>query len=122
MRQDTIVSITSQSAAADQLTQLLRQRAGELLAMAVDAEVNDLLTRYADLRNAEGHAGVVRNGYLPEREILTGIGPVPIKVPRVRERTDSGIEFKSVPVPAYVRRAASVDAALPWLYFVNGQN
>ena len=116
MEQDTVVSITSQSAATDQLTTLLRQRASELLAMAVDAEVQDLLARYADVRNAHGHAGVVRNGYLPEREILTGIGPVPIKVPRVRDRTDSGIEFKSALVPAYVRRAASVDAALPWLY------
>lgn len=116
MEQDTIVSITSQSAATDQLTALLKERAGELLAMAVDAEVQDLLARYADLRSASGHAGVVRNGYLPEREVLTGIGPVPIRMPRVRDRTDSGIQFESALVPAYVRRAASVDAALPWLY------
>jgi len=84
MEQDTIVSITSQSAATDQLTALLKERAGELLAMAVDAEVQELLTRYADLRSASGHAGVVRNGYLPEREILTGIGPVR-KLPSLKD-------------------------------------
>ena len=61
--------------------------------------------------------GTIRgNGYLPEREVLTGIGPVPVKVPRVRDRADVGAKFESALVPAYVRRAASVDAALPWLY------
>ncbi len=59
---------------------------------------------------------MVRNGYLPEREVLIGIGPVAVKVPRVRDRTGGELRFESKLVPAYVRRAASVDAALPWLY------
>ena len=75
MEQDTVVSITSQNAATDQLTALLRERAGELLATAVDAKAQDSLARYANLRNVSGNAGLMRNGYLTEREILTGMEP-----------------------------------------------
>jgi putative transposase len=59
---------------------------------------------------------VVRNGYLPEREVLTGIGPVAVRVPKVRSRTDEAVVFRSSLVPPYVRRAKTLDAALPWLY------
>jgi transposase-like protein len=98
------------------LTELLRQKASELLQAAVQAECEQFLARFAHLRDQDGRHGVVRNGYLPERSVLTGIGPVPVKVPRVRDRIDAGARFESSLVPAYVRRAASVDAALPWLY------
>ena len=33
---------------------------------------------------------VVRNGYLPQRELITGIGPVDIKVPKTRDRGRPG--------------------------------
>jgi len=58
----------------------------------------------------------VRNGYLPEREIVTAIGPVPVQVPKVRDRSGSGVKFNSSLVPPYVRRSPRVSAALPWLY------
>lgn len=116
MTEDTVVSIDSQSATEDPLTALIRERAKQMLQAAVNAEAEEYLARFADQRDSRGHAAVVRNGYLPEREILTGIGPVPVKVPRVRDRTDAGAKFESSLVPAYVRRAASVDSALPWLY------
>lgn len=58
----------------------------------------------------------MRNGYLPQREVLTGLGAVPVQVPRVRDRTGAGVRFESKLVPGYVRRAKSVDAVLPWLY------
>src|SRR6267378_2721604 len=90
MGEDRIVSIASQSRISDPLTELLRDEAGR--------------------------QGVVRNGYLLERAILTGIGPVLVKVPRVRDHSGQGIRFESKLVPAYVRRAKSVDALLPWLY------
>ncbi|SHO52908.1 hypothetical protein SAMN02745220_05319, partial [Desulfopila aestuarii DSM 18488] len=60
----------------DPLTELLRIGARQLIADAVEAELQDLLQHYAELRNEKGHMQVVRNGYLPEREILTGLGPV----------------------------------------------
>ena len=59
---------------------------------------------------------MVRNGHLSEREVLTGLGPVPVSVPKVRDRSGSGIKFNSALVPPYVRKAQCVGAAVPWLY------
>ena len=64
----------------------------------------------------DGRRAVVRNGYLPAREILTTVGPVEVQVPKVRDRTGSGVKFNSALAPPYVRRSARVAAALPWLY------
>jgi len=58
----------------------------------------------------------VRNGYLPEREIQTGIGPVTVQVPKVRSKTGEAVTFRSALVPPYVRKTQSLEAALPWLY------
>ena len=58
----------------------------------------------------------MRNGYLPERTIQTGIGDVEIKVPKVRDRTGSGIHFTSSLLPPYLKRSGSIEALLPWLY------
>jgi transposase-like protein len=63
-----------------------------------------------------GRKLVVRNGYLPERAVLTALGPVPVRVPKVRDRSGSGVKFNSALVPPYVRKAKRVEAALPWLY------
>ena len=116
MSKDRVVLLRSQSEIEDPLTELLREKASELLQAAVQAECEEFLARFSGRRDAQGRQGVVRNGYLPERAVLTGIGPVAVKVPRVRDRTGSGARFESSLVPAYVRRATSVDAALPWLY------
>lgn len=59
---------------------------------------------------------MVRNGYLPAREILTSVGPVEVQVPKVRDRSGGGVKFNSTLAPPYVRRSARVAAALPWLY------
>ena len=59
---------------------------------------------------------MVRNGYLPERNLLTGLGPAPVRIPKIRDRTGSGIKFNSALVPPYVRKAQQMEAALPWLY------
>lgn len=98
------------------MTELLQTGARQLIQKAVEAELAELLARYAQATDAEGRAAVVRNGYLPEREIVTGIGPVKVKVPKVRSRTDEQVVFRSSLVPPYVRRARTLDAALPWLY------
>ncbi|MBU1420705.1 MAG: transposase, partial [Proteobacteria bacterium] len=74
----------------DPLTELLRTGAKKLIADAVEAELQQLLSQYADLRSGLGHQQVVRNGYLPEREIQTGIGPVKIRVPKVRDKSGQG--------------------------------
>ena len=86
----------------DPLTELLRAGAKQLIAEAVEAELQEFLTQYADLKHQQGHRQVVRNGYLPEREILTGIGAVQVKVPKVRDKGGQGIKFNSVLVPPYL--------------------
>ena len=71
---------------ADPLTEVLRKGARALLAQAVEAEVATLLSRYADETTDDGRKRLVRHGHLPEREIMTGIGPVGVRCPRVRQR------------------------------------
>jgi transposase-like protein len=95
---------------------MLREGAQRLIQQAVEAELTEMLAQFAGQKDEQGRAAVVRNGYLPEREVLTGIGPVKVKVPKVRSRTEESAVFRSSLVPPYVRRARSVDAALPWLY------
>jgi len=116
MNDDRVVQIGSQSQVSDPLTELLRERAVELLQAAVNAECAEFLHRHQPMREARGRCAVVRNGFLPKRSILTGIGPLPVQVPRVRDRSGRGLRFESQLVPAYVRRAQAVDAVLPWLY------
>jgi putative transposase len=100
----------------DPLTELLRIGARRLIADAVEAELEELLSEYASFKNGQGHLQVVRNGYLPEREIQTGIGPVTIKVPKIRDKSRQGIKFNSTLLPPYLRKTKSVEELLPWLY------
>lgn len=100
----------------DPLTDLLRSGARQLIAQAVEAELQVLLDQHADVRLMDGRQAVVRNGHLPERTIQTGIGDVEVKVPKVRDRSGSGIVFNSNLLPPYLKRARSVEELLPWLY------
>lgn len=114
MNKDNIVAL--RTSVGDPLQDVLRDGARRLLAQAIDAEVDELLTQHADRRTAEGRAGVVRNGYLPERQVQTGIGPIDVRIPKVRANVGEAVTFRSKLVPPYVRKAASLEAALPWLY------
>ena len=100
----------------DPLTELLRNGARELIAQAVEAELQVLLEQHAEHRLPDGRKAVVRNGYLPERTVQTGIGDVEIKVPKVRDRSGSGVRFNSTLLPPYLKRARSIEELLPWLY------
>ena len=116
MSETSVVRFQTPEAVEDPLTELLQTGAKQLIHKAVEAELAELLAQYAQVTDAEGRAAVVRNGHLPEREIVTGIGPVKVKVPKVRSRIDEQVVFRSTRVPPYVRRAKTLDAALPWLY------
>ena len=96
----------------------MRLGAQQLLAHAVEAEVETFLNLHSGLATAEGHRRLVRHGYLPERSVQTGIGAVPIKQPRVRDRSDEDVKirFNSSIVPKYARRSRSLDALIPALY------
>ncbi|WP_215796430.1 IS256 family transposase [Paludibacterium paludis] len=98
------------------LEDIIRQGARDVIQQAIEAELAELLSQYANVTTLHGTRSVVRNGYLPERDVLTAVGPVSVKVPKVRDRSGQGIKFNSSIVPPYVRRSARVSAALPWLY------
>lgn len=115
MGEDTRVSV-GEAEVRDPLTELLRQGARELIAEAVKAELEAFLSEYESLRDEQGRCQVVRNGYLPEREVQTGIGSVSVHVPRVRDRSGSGIRFHSNLLPPYLRRSRSIEELIPWLY------
>jgi transposase-like protein len=99
----------------DALTEVLQAGARTLLAQAIEAEVAEFLARHADQRDAAGRLRLVRNGYLPERTIQTGIGDVPVKAPRVRDRAGE-LRFSSSILPPYLRRTKTIEELLPWLY------
>ena len=100
----------------DPLTEVLRRGARRLLCEAVEAELESFLSEYEEHRDERGRCQVVRNGYLPEREVQTGIGSVAVRVPRVRDRSGTGIRFASSILPPYLRRARSLEELIPWLY------
>ena len=116
MSKDSVVEFRTPETIEDPLTELLRTGAKRLIQQAVEAELAELLAQYGGEEDEQGRQAVVRNGYLPEREILTGVGPVGVKVPKVRSRTGESVVFHSSLVPPYVRKARRVEAALPWLY------
>ena len=91
----------------DALTEVLQEGARMLLAQAIEAEVAEFLARHGDKRDAGGRMRVVRNGYLPERTIQTGIGDVAVKAPRVR-RSDRAAAFQLLD-PAAVSTAHEDD-------------
>ncbi len=117
MKENTVVAFQNPSDfQKDPLTEVLQAGARELLAQAVEAEVSVFLGSHAALVDAAGRRRVVRNGYLPERFIQTGIGLVSVRQPRVRDRGDGAIRFTSAILPRYLRRAKSLEDLLPWLY------
>ena len=116
MEDDNVINFEGRDAICDPLTQLLKSGAQQLLKQAIELEIQEYMTPYAELKTCEGKAGVVRNGYHPERPIQTGIGPVPVKIPKVRSKTGKPLTFHSALVPPYVRKTKSLEAAIPWLY------
>jgi putative transposase len=117
MGKDTQQTVVEQSGIEKRsaLEEVLREGARRMLQAAIEGEVADYVGRRADLRDENGHRMVVRNGYLPERELVTGIGPVPIQQPRVRDRRP-GEKFTSAILPPFMRRVPSIDALIPCLY------
>ena len=101
----------------DMLTQLIKRETKRLVAEALEAEVESFLSTLEE-KLSDGRKRVVRNGYLPERAIMTGIGAVVAKVPRVRDQSDEDdkIRFQSSLIPPYMRRCATIDKVLPLLY------
>lgn len=109
-------TINEPAIGADPLTELLRIGARELISQAVEVELETLLAKHEDVVLTDGRRAVVRNGYLPERSIQTGIGNVVVRVPKVRDRSGCGIKFNSNFLPPYLKRTKSMEELIPWLY------
>ena len=117
MNDSTINAVsTPEDRAQDPLTDLLRSGARDLIKQAVEAELATMLSEYKDHKLPDGRQTVVRNGYLPERTVQTGIGDVEVKVPKVRDRSGSGIKFSSTLLPPYLKRSRNIEELIPWLY------
>lgn len=109
---------SSTPAVDDPLTELLRRGARKLLAQAVEAEVAAWIDEHAHLTDGQGHRQVVRNGHAQPRRVVTGLGPVEVKMPRVHDRRaePERERFTSSILPPYLRKAKSVEQLIPWLY------
>jgi putative transposase len=119
MTNNNVIKLAQPGTFIDSLTEILRGGARALLTQAVEAEVADFLHRHCDLKTDAGRRRVVRHGHLPEREILTGIGPVGVRQPRIRDReaaADERIRFNPTILPPYARRTKSLEVLIPILY------
>src|SRR5918996_5172661 len=122
MEEDTVVRLPRPggSVADDPLLEVLRSGARRMLQRVIEAEVEIFLGAHADLEDERGRRRVVRNGHAPEREIQTGIGPIVVRRPKLRDRGDGTgsepIRFTSKVLPPFLRRTRNVEELLPWLY------
>jgi putative transposase len=118
MQEVTTTTVTFPSTSRDVLTEILREGAQQMLTTAIEAEVAEWIDSHRHLQDDEGHRQVVRNGYLPERSITTGVGPVKIRQPRVHDRRtgEAAEPFSSKILPPYLRKTRSIEELLPWLY------
>ena len=119
MSDSNVIKLARPGAFSDSLTEILRSGARALLTQAVEAEVAEFLAKHTDLKTETGQQRVVRHGHLPEREIMTGIGPVAVRQPRVRDReATEGARIRYSPsiLPRYARRSQSLEVLIPILY------
>ena len=119
MPENTITQLSDPSGfSTDPFTDIIRDGARKLIEQAIHAELAALMAAFSAEKLENGTSRLVRHGYLPEREVMTGIGPVPVKVPRVRDRKpgEDKITFTPSILPRYLRKAKSVEELLPWLY------
>jgi transposase-like protein len=117
--ESNVFQLSQPGSFADPLTEVLRNGARALLTQAVEVEVAALLANHADKLTSDGRARLVRHGHLPERAIMTGIGRVDVRCPRVRDRVGEGserIRFSSAILPPYARRTKSLEVLIPILY------
>src|SRR5215210_2165900 len=120
MSDSTVVALRQPEDVADPLTAILRSGARRLLAQAIEAEAEAFLAEMKGVRLPDGRERLVRHGHAPERLVQTGIGPVPVRRAKLRDRGAGDgaerIRFTSAILPRWARRTRSLDALLPVLY------
>ncbi len=119
---DTVVRLArpGSGVADDPLLLVLRDGARRMLQQVIEAEVVAFLGAHAELEDAHGRRRIVRNGHAPEREVQTGIGPIAVRRPKLRDRGDGTggerIRCTSKVLPPFLRRTRNIEELLPWLY------
>ena len=97
------------------IEEVLREGARRMLQTAIENEVTEYIEAHEHLRDENGSRKVVRNGHLPERDLVTGIGPIKVCKPRVNDKRE-GERFTSKILPPFMRRVPSIDTLIPCLY------
>lgn len=111
MKMNNVIDLERRDENEDPVTDMLRAGAQQLIQQAVEAELQSLLDQHAESRTPAGTTGVVRNGYLPERDLQTSLGPVPARIPKVRSKAGEPVTFHSL-VPPHIRKTRTLEAAL----------
>jgi putative transposase len=116
MKESRVISLEERAKdeAKSYLEELLSEGARKLLQTAIENEVAEYLEEHRERRIDAGQRAIVRNGHHPERELVTGVGPIKVRQPRIRHR--DGQKFSSAILPPYMRRVPSIDALIPALY------
>ncbi len=131
MHENSDAPTTIPAPGRDVLTEFLRDGAQRLLGPAIETEVDAWIEQHAQLRDGLGHQQVVRNGHHPPRTLVTGVGPIAVKQPRVLDRRIAGknadgddvdaagqpvARFSSKILPPYLRKTKAIEELIPWLY------
>jgi transposase-like protein len=114
-----VVEFRAQFGERSPLDELVRHGAQQMLQTAIETEVDEFLVQHAERRDARGKRLVIRNGYLPSRELVTGAGRLEVEQPRVRDNSSKRkdrVRFTSSILPPYLRRSKAIDELIPWLY------
>ena len=115
----SVISFGKESVPISPLDELIRKGAQQMLQVAIEAEVQEFLAQHSQRVDDQGRRQVVRNGYLPSREIQTGAGSLQVQQARVRDKSSDKSErvvFASKILPPYLRRSKSLDELIPFLY------
>ncbi len=116
--QEVIASTLRLPGSQASLSEILRRGAQQLLAQAIEAEVAEWIDEHQHVKDESGHRQVVRNGYLPERKLVTPVGELAVQQPRVHDRRPEGEreKFSSQLLPPYLRKTRSIEELIPYLY------
>ena len=117
MVEDNVIELTdpvTNNGFTDTLTEIARKGAAQMLKIALQAEIDCFIEQHQS-KQGNGNKNLIKNGYLPERPIQTGIGDIAVKVPRVRDKNQQ-LTFASSLIPPYIKRSPSINKLLPLLY------
>ena len=115
----SVIGFSESDESRSPLDAVVRAGARKMLQAALESEVQEFLEQHSSRVDDQGRRQVVRNGYLPPREIVTGAGPLEVSQPRVRDKSADATErvrFSSSILPPYLRKSKSIEELIPWLY------